>query len=293
MKIGVLDIGSNSVRALVSADGKLLFRGLITTRLGEGLGTGNRLKEEAVARTVTAVDELYKKCLSHGAERICPFATEAVRSADNGGDFVSAVKACCGLDVDVISGEEEAEIGLLGALEGKDGAIIDIGGGSTEISVAENKKLIYSKSLPLGAVRLFDACGEDRDKLEKIISEKIKGFGKIPPVPCFTAIGGTATALAAVDLGLVKYDMSKIQGHYITKENLVKLNKKIFRSTVEERINELHITPKRSEIIAGGAYLLLKLVCYLKTEGIKVSESDNMEGYIRKKILGESYEKQV
>ncbi|MBO4323420.1 MAG: hypothetical protein J5836_02040, partial [Clostridia bacterium] len=138
---GVLDVGSNSVRALVYSDGKIIYTGLITSRLGEGIADSGKLSAEAMMRNRNAILTLRDKCLSFGADEPFVFATEAVRSADNGEEFVALLKAD-GVDVEVISGEEEGELSLLGALGGKDGGVIDIGGASTEIVIAKGGKIV-------------------------------------------------------------------------------------------------------------------------------------------------------
>src|SRR5574344_2893033 len=96
---GVLDIGSNSVRALVYADGKILYKNLITTRLGSGIALSNTLSEVSMDRTADAIVKLYSDCLCFGAEKVYAFATEAVRSSTNGDAFVSRVKNAADLDI--------------------------------------------------------------------------------------------------------------------------------------------------------------------------------------------------
>ena len=127
-KFAVIDIGSNSVRLMFVADGKVLYKTLQTTRLGAGLEQNNRLQETAIARSASAVAEFYARAKTEGAEQVLAFATAAVRKAENGAQFIQAVRALCGLQVQVISGETEAEIGILGALGNADGAVIDVGG---------------------------------------------------------------------------------------------------------------------------------------------------------------------
>ena len=110
MQYAVIDIGSNSVRLMFVADGKVLYKTLNTTRLGEGLAVSPYLREEAMARTALAVADFFYRAKDEGAEIVYAFATAAVRSAKNGADFVSLVKEKCGLSVEVVSGETEAEM---------------------------------------------------------------------------------------------------------------------------------------------------------------------------------------
>ncbi len=289
--LGVIDVGSNSVRALVLADGKFLYKDLITTRLGEGLAKTGEIAPAAAKRTIDAISFFAGKIGSFSPSAVYAFATEAVRSGKNGEAFRQSVLVKTGVLLDVLSGEEEGEIGLLGALDGKDGGIIDIGGASTEISAAKNGKMIYSHSLPLGAVRLYDGCGENEEKLSETISRRLPEYGQVPAEVDYCAIGGTATAIAAVDLKLVKYDWKAVDGHILTVSDIER-NLALFRKTsVKKRISCLHMTPKRAEIIVGGATLLLSIMKYAGISSVRVSESDNMLGYLRKKVFGEGYEK--
>ena len=149
-KFAVIDVGSNSVRLMFVADGKVLYKALNTTRLGDGLAASSMLKDEAIARSVNAVVEFYDRAIAEGAEGVYAFATAAVRSATNGQAFVDGVRALRPLSVEVITGEEEAEIGILGALGNADGGVIDVGGASTEIVIKEQGELIFKKSVNIG-----------------------------------------------------------------------------------------------------------------------------------------------
>lgn len=284
---GVFDVGSNSVRCLVVKGGRTLYRRLVTTRLGEGLATSGKISDEAKERTIKGACSLLGEALSFSPDKIFAFATEAVRSAENGGEFKEAFKDALGIPLDVISGDKEGEIGLLGALGGKDGGIIDIGGASAEITACENRKIIYSHSLPLGAVRLKDLCGEDEGKLKEVIDGRIDEYGKIP-VTTYYAIGGTATSLAAVCLGLKKYDCDRVNGSEFTYETVCKAYETIKNSSIKDRVEKLNITPKRAEIIVGGVYLLKRIAERIPLKRIIVSENDNMLGYVMKNVYGKS-----
>ncbi len=155
MKYAVIDIGSNSVRLLLWADGCSLSKTVLTTRLGEGISFSPTLLPQAIDRTVAAISELLKKAQDFGAVKIYAFATAAVRSAVNGQDFIHTVYENCGIIPEILSGEEEAEAGYLGALEGRDGGIIDVGGASSEITIGKNGKIIYAVSADVGADRRY------------------------------------------------------------------------------------------------------------------------------------------
>ena len=283
-RYAVIDVGSNSVRLMFVADGKVLYKRLNTTRLGEGLANACVLREEAIERSAIAVAEFYAMAKSEGAERICAFATAAVRSAQNGKVFVERVRALCGLDVEVIAGETEAEIGILGALGTQDGGVIDIGGASTEIVVKEQGELVYKKSVNIGVVRLKDKCGREKDALVETSKNAAKEFGEIPKA-CMHGIGGTATTLAAQILRLQEYKSDKITGVRITAVQMQEMADKLLSMTVEE-IAALPCMPKgRADVLTGGAVLLATLMQELGINEIYASDQDNLEGYAIKRGL--------
>ena len=286
-KFAVIDIGSNSVRLMFVADGKVLYKALNTTRLGEGLAQQPLLKAEAIERSVTAVCDFYRKAIAEGAEAVYAFATAAVRSAENRRVFLDKVYETCGLCIEVISGETEAEIGILGALGNADGGVIDIGGASTEIVVKQSGELIYKKSVNIGVVRLKDRCGRNREALETVAGEAAREYGKIPLGEEIYAIGGTATTLAAQVLGLQEYSSEKVTGAVISTEDLQKMADKLLSMSVEE-IAALPCMPKgRADVLTGGAVLFTVLMKTLGFKRLIVSDRDNLEGYAIKKGLME------
>jgi exopolyphosphatase/guanosine-5'-triphosphate,3'-diphosphate pyrophosphatase len=284
-KFAVIDIGSNSVRLMFVADGKVLYKTLQTTRLGEGLAEEPLLKPEAIERSALAVAGFYKKAVEEGAETVLCFATAAVRTAENRQVFLDRVYALCGLPVDVISGEEEAEIGILGALGNRDGGVIDIGGASTEIVVKKDGALIYKKSVDIGVVRLKDMCGRDRDALERVANEASKQYGEIPLGDTVYAIGGTATTLTAQVLGLETYTSDAITGAEVSVNDMQAVTDKLLSMSVEE-IAALPCMPKgRADVLTGGAVLFTVLMRNLGFTRIIASDRDNLEGYAIKKGL--------
>ncbi len=284
-KFAVIDIGSNSVRLMFVADGKVLYKRLNSTRLGEGLAQNPCLLDTAIERTAKAVAEYYQQAKNEGAKAVYAFATAAVRTAKNGSDFVGRVRDICPLNVEIVSGEEEAELGILGALGDKDGAVVDLGGASCELVVKTAGVLAYKKSVDIGVVRLKDRCGRDKLLLESVANEEVEKYGKTPPIKRVTAIGGTATTLAALLLGLEQYDSNKVTGTEISLAEMQKAADKLLDMSVEE-IAALPCMPKgRADVLAGGAKLLAVLMEKLGIETLVVSDKDNLEGYAVKKGL--------
>lgn len=284
-KYAVIDIGSNSVRLMTLADGKVLYKTLETTRLGEGIAVRPVLQKQAIARTASAVCAFYERARSEGAEEVFAFATAAVRSAENREEFLSAVEALCSLRVEVVSGDEEARLGILGALGAQDGSIVDVGGASTEITVQKDGKIVYAKSVNVGVVRLKDGCGRGRTALESACRQAVGEFGNVPFVPPVYAIGGTATTLGAVKTKMREYDGVRLTGTRVTAAEMRTLADRLCTMDEEEirRLDGMH--PKRADVIGGGAVLLAELMETLKLPEILISDSDNLEGYARKKGL--------
>ena len=286
---GIIDIGSNSVRLLtakvdenfsiVSSD-----KISVSTRLAEGMKDGV-LSSDSIERTARAVAFLNDTAIKGGATSIFAFATAAVRNAVNGDEFIRLVKEYCNLSIDVLTGEEEARTGFSGAVDGFGGGLIDVGGASSEVIVLKDGKPVYVYSLPIGAVRVKDACGQNKEKADAFIKENVAEYGDIP-FSDFTAIGGTATSVAAMLLKLDKYDRAKVDGSTVKVSDLRDLADKLFSLTVEERKKIKSLQESRAEIIAGGALLLLRIAEKIGVDSFRVSESDNLEGYLKEKVKG-------
>ena len=284
-KIAVIDIGSNSVRLMMMADGKVLYKTLDTTRLGEGLASSSLLKREAAERTAAAVAAFYARANAEGAASVYAFATAAVRSAENGSEFVARVRELCPLDVEVSSGMEEAELGILGALGGREGGLVDAGGASTEIVVQKGGVLIYKKSVDIGVVRLKDMCGADAGKLKRAAEIAVEEYGKVPDGVPMYAIGGTATTLAALSLDMREYDSSRVTGTIVTAAQMRALAERLTKMRAEDIANLPGVQPKRADVLGGGAVLLSVVMDRLGFSELIVSDSDNLEGYAKKRGL--------
>jgi len=267
---------------------KCRYKTIRTTRLGQGVNATKMLCAEAMERTVRAFEE-YRAMADKWdpAAPILCFATSAVRDSSNKAEFLRLVKERCGFEVDVISGQEEAKCGFLGVLGDGTGGIIDIGGGSTEILFGANGEIGYLNSFNIGSVRALEIFGQQRAPEAK---EWACGFfktiewkgnkGKLP----FYAIGGTATSLAAIDLKLTAYDPEKVQDYRLYKDNIAQMLDMFLKLSVEERRQITGMEPQRADVIVFGASILSAFYDAAEVEYVTVSERDNMEGYLMKKI---------
>ncbi len=266
------------------ADGKTLYKKMQTTRLGEGLDASGAILPAAAERTALAVAAFAEEGKLGGADEVCAFGTAAVRSAANADILIDRVRELCGVEVDVVSGEREAALGLSGALGGRDGGIIDVGGASTEISVRSGRETVFSRSYPVGTVRIFDAAGRNLSAINDFIASRFAPdlgdkFAKCP----FFAIGGTASRLGAIKNGLKVYDSSRIHGTALTLGEVENFAKTLTSMPVEE-IVATTVCGKSAEVVGGGAALLSAAMRAVGVDRIVVSESDNLEGYIAEKF---------
>lgn len=276
----VLDIGSNSVRMIVFDGEKVVFRGLKTSRLGEDLAKKNNLLPEAAARTVAAIGALINDAKAVNADcGVFAFATEAVRRAENGRAFLDEIERLYGLKVDLLSGEKEAEIALYGALCGGDGAVLDIGGASSELAVSSSGKIVYKKSLKTGAGVLTDAGFKSFAALKKHLKEKVKEYGKLPEIKTLYLIGGTASACAMIVKGLERYDFDSVDKTRLDAETVSDIADELFALTIKERTERFHLSENRATVLPCGAVLLAEIIKYISPEEVYVSERGNIEGY--------------
>ena len=288
-KIAIIDVGSNSVRIKIFCGRKILFKDLITSQLSEGI-TDGKLAYKSIIRTFEAIDLFINKAKSEGA-KVYAFATAAVRNTSSEQQFKEEFYKRYGFELDVLSGDKEAEIGLLGALEKNDGCVLDIGGASTEIAVRQDGKIIYSHSLPLGAVVLTDKFEKNKTDCQKYLSEAFLSYGNIPSSQKYVCIGGTATSLAFVKSGQKTYNSEVVHGTVLTKQFILKLADYFYNTDYTVIAEKMNLSLKRARVIHSGAAILLQALETLKIDEITVSESDNLEGYYYSKtgtIMGDN-----
>lgn len=284
----VIDIGTNSVRMMKAAvaDGRVkrLWKTLRTVRTGEGVNASGRLSEAAMARTIGALKE-YREIMEKdgfpAAKCFC-FATSAVRDSANRDEFVKRVEQACGIQVTILSGAEEARYGFAGAVGNGDGGIVDIGGGSTEIIFGRGGEIVYARSFDVGCVRGMEMFAEA--DIAKVTDWAGAQFAEVPFSRAedlvFYAVGGTATALAAIDQHMAVYSEEKVQGYILSCEKIQKMLEWMGKMTVAERRNVIGMEPRRADVILYGLAILSAFFRASGHRQVTVSEADNMEGYL-------------
>ena len=275
-KVAVIDIGSNSVRLMLTGGG-IAQKFVSMTQLGKGLHDTCRLQNQNMQDSLQAITEFIQK--ADGYQMHC-FATEAVRSAENGKDFCKAVKEQTGLIVDILTPEEEARAGYLGACgNSKNATVLDVGGASTEIITGQNGKILSAASVPIGAVRLFDRCGEDINLLNEVIKNALPK--DIILSNNLIGIGGTVTSIGAMITSPKEYLREKVHGQVLSACDIEKERAKLLALSVEERAQTYPVLPlKRARVMVSGASVIIGVMNEYKINNITVSDSDNAEGYL-------------
>lgn len=299
----VIDIGTNSIKLFVAelgADGSL--RSVVDknniARLGEGMGDTGILQPEAVERNATAVAEFAALARAHGASEIAAVGTMALRTAKNTPEFVAAVRARAGIDVQVIPGEQEAQLAYLAVLSGfgaYDGAlaICDVGGGSSEFVFGRGDAVARRFSINLGAVKVTEKfLKEDPPSAAQIDGALAFIMGELEAgdvrggVSRLVGIGGTVTSMGAVKLQMAEYDADRIQGAALTAGDVDGLISMFCSMPLEERKKITGLQPKRAEVIIGGACIIKCIMRRLGRPELIMSDRGLRHGLMYKLLMG-------
>lgn len=290
-KYAVVDIGTNSVRLMIArVVGKKIvseYKTLRSIRVGEGIISQRAISSGAMVRAKDTINEYLQ--ISTGCEAFYCFATSAVRSAQNADEFVQYIYDNCCVSVDVISGEREALLGFAGSVKGN-GGMFDIGGGSTEVMTGSLSDVKYKRSFDIGTVRMLQMFPTvdfaDEEAFRKAHNFAAQTFIGLPPAKDFvyTGIGGTATALAAMDLNLSTYDAKKVQGHQISLRRAKDLCDMLKSKTKLQREKIISLQKSRADVIVLGAIIMLEFMQASKSKSVVISDSDNQEGYLAMKL---------
>ena len=291
-RVAVLDIGSNSVRLLVAGRSGGQFFGVhtgrIVTRLLEGLKDG-ALDPRSMERTLHAIKTLSDEARALGVEEISGFGTSAMRDGHKNSRLLIDRAAEMGVTVRVLPGEEEAALAYLGAAPGGSAGVIDIGGGSTEFMTGRDGKVLAASSAQMGAVRLKEMSGEtDRDKLlttaRAALEPSARAALKFPPEDGWVAVGGTFTALAAMELRLTRYEADKVQDFKLTAEATHRWFTRLTGMSQAERLEIPGLIPERADIIPYGAAIAAACFDLIEVPTVTISDRDNLLGYLRRGV---------
>jgi exopolyphosphatase/guanosine-5'-triphosphate,3'-diphosphate pyrophosphatase len=294
-RFAAIDVGTNTVLLLVAergADGTFapLAERAEITRLGRGVAASGRLDPAAIAETSAAIGRFAAEARALGAREIACVATSAARDAANGGELFDAVRAAAGLVPEVIGGDEEARLvwasawrdfGVPGAAGAPAAAlaVLDVGGGSTELTFGDGPAPRGRTSLQLGAVRLTEwvvttdpVSPAERERLRREAAAAFAalpaGFGARTPGARFVGVAGTVTTLAAVVQRLATYDAERVHGSTLSAAEIAALLDRLAALTTAERAALPGMEPKRADVIVAG--------CAIVLEGLRATGFDRL-----------------
>jgi exopolyphosphatase/guanosine-5'-triphosphate,3'-diphosphate pyrophosphatase len=303
MRVGVVDIGTNSTRLLIAdvEDGAIdeLDRRSQVTRLGDGVDATGQLGEPAIARVFATLDAYRDAMDAAGVARDARVGvlTSAVRDAENGAAFTAQVRERYGLAARSITGAQEARLTFRGATHDRARAgrhepllVIDVGGGSTELVVgrADTAKLDFHVSLQAGVVRQTERhVNHDPPQPQELqaLADDVRGLIEqaVPAAvraEAVQAIGvaGTATSLASIDQELEPYDPARVHGYAISLAECELLLARLAQLPLARRREVRGLHPDRAQTIVAGAVILIEVLRVFALERIEISEHDILHG---------------
>ncbi|MEK3881733.1 Ppx/GppA phosphatase family protein [Paenibacillus sp. PL2-23] len=272
-RIGIIDIGSNSVRLVVyerteNGAHRVVDASKRSARLSGQIDDSGALAEGALAELIDTLRHFMRICSHHGIVQIRAVATAAIRNATNRDDILQRIKGDTGLVIELLSGTEEASFGFLGminSLNVTEGFLIDIGGGSTELSLFRDRELIHSVSFPFGCVSLnkkFDSREQLSDDalraIENIVAEAVRSHAWIREAPGLplVGVGGTVRALGKVHQGVHQYPFAQAHNYEITEASVDELFQTLRRQPLDRRRKTPGLSKDRADVIVPGIAVL-------------------------------------
>jgi exopolyphosphatase/guanosine-5'-triphosphate,3'-diphosphate pyrophosphatase len=282
MRVGVVDLGTNSTRLLVAdvEDGRVeeVTRRTEITRLGEGVDERRKLLPLPIARVRNVLADYRRELEGLGTERTLAVGTSAIRDAENGEAFLGEIEWSYGFTTRLLSGEEEGRLtrrGVAGGRELEPGTLVlDVGGGSTEL-IADRSRT----SLDLGSVRLTErylhSDPPTREELDSAAAEIRETLPDLDPTRA-VGVAGTVTTLAALELG--EYDPERVHGHWISRDALEAELERLASLPLAERRELPGLEPKRAPVIVAGALIVREVLDRYGLDGLEASERDILHG---------------
>jgi exopolyphosphatase / guanosine-5'-triphosphate,3'-diphosphate pyrophosphatase len=297
MRVGVVDIGTNSTRLLIAdiegAGVEEVERRTTVTNMGRGVDHTGLLCSEAVEDVCTVIGDYKARYEEMGAERIMAFATSAVRDAANGEAFIAELRERFGLGARLLTGEEEAHLTYLGATAQRPAddptLVFDIGGGSTELVIGEGSEVGFHASLQAGTIRqserhltsdpadpheLENMAADIRNLIERAIAAQPEGGRPVRAI----AVAGTPTSLAAIDQELEPYDPGRVHGYRLGMKRIQRMLSRLSSLPLAERLRVPGLHPGRAPTIVAGTVILVQVMRAFGLQEVEVSELDILQG---------------
>ena len=300
MRLAAIDIGTNSVHMIVvrvrpDFSFEVVDREKEMVRLGAGGLDGRKLTPEAMSAALQALSKFARLAQSHQVDEVLAVATSATREAENGGAFLRAIERRTGIRARIITGTEEARLIHLAAVYGVDtpkpAVVIDIGGGSVEITLGSGREVEFARSFKIGVIRLTERfvdsdpiSSRDERKMVKYIGEHVdryiehiveKGYDRV--IGTSGTILSLGTVATAIDRGSVPQEVRNLR---VPAKSLHRLRKTAVELDLEERMHLPGLDPRRADLMVAGSVLLDTLLKQLEADEITLCDLALREGVL-------------
>lgn len=292
--VGVIDIGSNSVRLVVY---QALERSLVTVfnekalcGLGREVQTTGLLAQDAVDKALTALRRFRALCRVQKVGRMHAIATAACRDASNGPDFIARAERICGTRIQILSGQEEARYSALGVISGihkPDGIVGDLGGGSLELIDVRGHQVRSGVTLPLGSLALQDLAEKSLKKAERIAKEALAGVPQLAGGQgrTFYAVGGTWRALARIHILQSGYPLGVMHGYEIPAADALDFVRRLRRLAAADMLADIEVIAEaRRPLLTYAALVLEYVIRTAKPKTVVFSTFGVREGLLYSKL---------
>ena len=275
MSIAILDLGTNTFNLLIAEKGKdglpiFIYKKELPVEIGKGGIHKGHITAEATERAIKALHIHNKTVKEYGVENLYAFATSAVRDADNGKEFAERIRIETGIEIKIVSGDEEAAwiyegVKHASVLSDKTSVIMDIGGGSTEFIIANRDKIFWKKSYPLGVTRLYEIffpsdpmSDEKKEEVEAHIMSKvgdmIEAAAKYKPIELIGSSGSFDSFAQMLICRAGGTEQAK-NGYAYSLREFKKLYKDLLVSTLDERLEMEGLITMRAPMFVYSAIL--------------------------------------
>lgn len=285
MTDAVLDIGSNTIRLLVAQvrDGQIepIVDQSEFVRLGRDVDKSGELRADRIEAGVDAIGKLLVVARDHGAKQVRGIATSAVRDARNGIEFIDRVQRETGLEIQIISGEEEADLTFLGAAIGVDTSegvvVVDLGGGSAELIFANAAGIQWRRSEQFGSSRLTERFiahdPPEASELEAVRTHVRQVLATLPPTKARAAVltGGTASHLALLANSDQRMTMLDLDALY-------RIEAELAGQTATQIVAQYSFRPERAQVLPAGVAALTAIAAFFKVQTVLITRNGIREG---------------
>jgi exopolyphosphatase/guanosine-5'-triphosphate,3'-diphosphate pyrophosphatase len=320
MRIAVLDIGTNTVLLLIAEvdDGRLpLKRSRLrvirddhaVARLGQGVDQSRKISEEAYQRFLGVLRKHIETIQSHPVDQIIAVATSAMRDAENRDEIIQRTKDDTGIEIELLSGEDESRWTYIGALlevtgdksplpekeKGRIIAVVDIGGGSTEISMGDGQHFDSGISIDIGALRITERFFSTNPITKEAIEDArafireslLSKLSRPTHITELVTVAGTPTTLAAMDQNLPKFEVEKVHNYKLRREAVDRLLDIMLKVDAKTLLDHFpSVNKARADILPAGTLILAEVMDYLGVKTARVSTQGLRYGIAMRELSG-------